>query len=130
MTSPTRLRASDADREHIASRIQQASTEGRLTLDETEQRLGAVYAAKYVDELREFVGDLPAEPPEQPPRPSRFPPPLRVHAALVALLSALLIARWVASGTPFFWPIMPMFWLGVSLVVHAAVRARRRVVQY
>ncbi|NKQ58156.1 DUF1707 domain-containing protein [Amycolatopsis sp. K13G38] len=127
MTSPTRLRASDADRERVAARIQEASTQGRLTLDETEQRLGDVYAAKYVDELDEFVSDLPAEP---PPRAPRFPPPLRLHAALVVLLSALLIARWAVSGVPFFWPAMPMFWLGVSLVVHAGIRARRRVVQY
>jgi len=127
MTSPTRLRASDADRERVAARIQQASSEGRLTLDETEQRLGDVYAAKYVDELAEFLSDLPTE---QPPREPRFPPPLRLHAALVVLLSALLIGRWIASGADFFWPVVPMFWLGVSLVVHAGIRARRRVVQY
>ena len=127
MTSPTRLRASDEDRESIAARIQQAGSEGRLTVAETEQRLGSVYAAEYVDELHEFVEDLPAE---QAPRPSRFPPPLRLHAALVVFLSALLVTRWVVSGAPFFWPAVPIFWLGVSLVGHAAVRARRRVVQY
>ncbi|HJQ48218.1 MAG TPA: DUF1707 domain-containing protein [Amycolatopsis sp.] len=126
-TSRTRLRASDADREHFAIRIQEASAEGRLTLDETEQRLGSIYAAKYVDELRELVEDLPAE---RPPRPARFPPPLRVHALIAAMLSTMFIVRWVASGTPFFWPIMPIFWLGVSLVVHATIRARRRAVPY
>ncbi|TNC28773.1 DUF1707 SHOCT-like domain-containing protein [Amycolatopsis alkalitolerans] len=127
MTTQSRIRASDAERERIATRIQQASSEGRLTLAETEQRLGEVYAATYVDELAGFVADLPAEP--VPPR--RFaPPPLRVHAALVVLFSALLIAGWAASGVPFFWPIMPMFWLGLSLVVHAGVRYRRAVVPY
>jgi hypothetical protein len=126
MTPQTRIRASDAERERIVGRIQHASTEGRLTLAETEQRLGDVYAATYIDELAGFVADLP---PETVPQ-RRFPPPLRVHAAAVVLFSALLIVAWTASGAPFFWPVVPMFWLTVSLVVHAGVRTRRAVVQY
>jgi hypothetical protein len=126
MTTPSRIRASDADRERIAQHIQQASAEGRLTLEETEQRLGDVYAAKYVGELSGVVADLPAAP--QPRR--GFPLPLKVHAVLVALFSGLLIAAWFASDAPFFWPIMPMFWLGVSLIAHAGFRARRQSVPY
>jgi hypothetical protein len=126
MTAPSRIRASDTDRERIAQRIQQAGAEGRLTLEETEQRLGDVYAAKYVGELSGFVADLPAE-----PVPRRgFPLPLKVHAAFVALFAGLLIAAWFASDVPFFWPVMPMFWLGVSLVAHAGFRARRQAVPY
>lgn len=128
MTTPNRIRASDAERERIATRIQQASTEGRLTLQETEQRLGDVYAATYVDELAGFVADLPAEAPRQRRRPG--PPPLRLHAAVVVVLSALLIVAWATSGAPFFWPVAPMFWLGLSLVAHAAFRARRAAVPY
>ncbi|MDQ0377452.1 DUF1707 SHOCT-like domain-containing protein [Amycolatopsis thermophila] len=128
MNAPTnRIRAGDQDRERVAARLQQASGEGRLTLAETEDRLAAVYAATYVDELSGLTRDLP-EP--APPRAPRFPVPLRVHAAVVAVLSALLIARFVASGAPFFWPAAPMFWLGVSLVLHAVVRARGRLVPY
>jgi hypothetical protein len=126
MTTPTRIRASDAERERVATRIQHASAEGRLTLDETEQRLGAVYAAAYRDELAGFVDDLPPE----KARRDRFPPPLRLHAALVMLVSAVLVLRWVASDSPFFWPVVPVFWLGLSLVVHAGIRARRPPVPY
>ncbi|MTD56299.1 DUF1707 SHOCT-like domain-containing protein [Amycolatopsis pithecellobii] len=126
MTTQTRIRASDAERERIATRIQQASSEGRLTLDETEQRLGDVYAATYVDQLAGFVADLPAE-----PVPRRgFPPPLRVHAAVVVLLSALLIVGWAVSGVPFFWPVAPIFWLTISLLVHAGLRRRWATVPY
>jgi Domain of unknown function (DUF1707) len=121
-----RLRASDAERERTAKRIQDASAEGRLSLDETEDRLGAVYAAKYVDELSGYTADLP---PARPPY-RRFPPPLRVHAAIVATISILLIVRWLVSGIPFFWPVVPMFWLGMSLVAHYAIRSRRRAVPY
>jgi hypothetical protein len=131
MTTPTsRVRAGDQDRERVAARLQEASGEGRLTLAETEERLATVYAATYLDELDGVTGDLP-EP--APPKPPRFPLPLRVHAAVVAALSALsalLIVRFIASDAPFFWPAMPMFWLGVSLVIHAAVRNRRRLVTY
>lgn len=124
--TPTRLRASDADRQRVAARVQQASAEGRLTMDETEDRLGSVYAAKYLDELDALTADLPSEQPET----NRFPRSLRVHAAIVAVLSVLLIVHWVMSGVPFFWPVVPMFWLGLSLVAHAALRARRQPVPY
>lgn len=124
----TRIRASDADRQRVAARVQRASAEGRLTLDETEARLGAVYAAKYLDELDALVADLPPEEPAA--EPNRFPFPLRVHTAIVLALSVILIIRWVLSGVPFFWPLMPMFWLGVSLAVHAALRPRQRHMPY
>lgn len=124
--TPTRIRASDAERERVVTRVQHASAEGRLTLAETEERIGAVYAAKYLDELETVTADLPAE----RPATGRFRPRLRIHAAIVVVLSALLVVRWVASGVPFFWPIVPIFWLGLSLAAHAAFRSRRPVVPY
>ncbi|OXM73833.1 MULTISPECIES: DUF1707 SHOCT-like domain-containing protein [Amycolatopsis] len=128
MTTPsTRIRAGDQDRERVATRLQEASGEGRLTLGEAEERLAAAYAATYVDELTALTRDLP-EP--TPPRPPRFPRPLRVHAAVVAVLSALLVVRFAVSDAEFFWPVFPVFWLGVSLLAHAAVRGRGRVVPY
>ncbi|MEU0466473.1 DUF1707 domain-containing protein [Amycolatopsis sp. NPDC006131] len=128
MDAPSnRIRAGDQDRERVATRLQEASGEGRLTLGEAEDRLAAAYAATYVDELSALTRDLP-EP--TPPRPSRFPVPLRVHAAVVAVLSALLVTRFAVSDAEFFWPAFPMFWLGVSLVAHAAARGRGRVVPY
>jgi Domain of unknown function (DUF1707) len=126
MTTSARIRAADADRERTARRIQRAAAEGRLSLVDTEQRLGEVYAATHLDELPGFVADLPPE----EPRPGRFPPPLRLHAALAVLISALLVIRWAASGIPFFWPVLPLFWLGVSLVAHAGITARGRAVPY
>jgi hypothetical protein len=124
-TIPNRLRAADADRERVATLVQAAGAEGRLTLEEIEDRLGAVYATKYTDELKALTADLPAEP---APRAGRFVPPraLRIHAAIVAVLAVLIIARWVASGAEFFWPIAPIFWLAMSVGVHARIRGARR----
>jgi hypothetical protein len=125
----THVRTSDAEREAVAARIQSAGGEGRLTLAETEERLAAVYAARYRHELASLTTDLPDQ---QPPRGRRTVRPLRVHAAIVVLVSTILIIRWVVSGVPFFFPAFPIAWLAVSLVIHAAVRGRldwrRRVV--
>jgi hypothetical protein len=122
---PDRLRAADADRRRVADAVQAGGAEGRLTFEEMEDRLSAVYAAKYTDELKALTADLPREPAA---RQRRFAPPraLRIHAAVAVVLSVLLITRWAVSGVPFFWPAAPMFWLAMSLVVHARIRGAQR----
>jgi hypothetical protein len=52
-------RASDSDREQVADRLHHAMAEGRLSDDELEQRLGALYAARTYGELDALVADLP-----------------------------------------------------------------------
>ncbi|WP_370946524.1 DUF1707 domain-containing protein [Amycolatopsis sp. cg5] len=120
---PHRLRAADTDRERVAALVQSAVTEGRLTLEETEERLGAVYAVKYTDELTALTADLPQP---SPPRRRFTPhPALRVHAAFAVALSVIFLIRWATSDVPYFWPIAPMFWLAVSLAAHARLRGAR-----
>jgi hypothetical protein len=62
------LRASDADREHVAELLGRAFAEGRLSTEEHSERLEAAYAAKTMGELRTLVEDLPVEfaPPTAP----------------------------------------------------------------
>jgi Domain of unknown function (DUF1707)/Cell wall-active antibiotics response 4TMS YvqF len=55
----SRLRASDADRDSAAAVINNALSEGRLTVDEHSERLDAVYAAKTHAELVPLLEDLP-----------------------------------------------------------------------
>jgi Domain of unknown function (DUF1707) len=57
---PPALRASDADREAIVSRLQTAVGEGRIDLDEFGQRADAAYAAVTREELDLLIADLPA----------------------------------------------------------------------
>jgi hypothetical protein len=56
------IRASDNDRETFVTALREAYTEGRLTLDEFEERTSAAYAARTWGELRDLTSDLPAPP--------------------------------------------------------------------
>jgi len=56
---PQHLRASDADRERVAEKLREAAGDGRLTMDELDERLDAVYAAKTYAELAPITDDLP-----------------------------------------------------------------------
>ncbi|MFJ2642093.1 MULTISPECIES: DUF1707 domain-containing protein [unclassified Streptomyces] len=54
------MRASDAERERVAEILREAVAEGRLEMDEFEQRLDATYKARTHGELEPLVRDLPA----------------------------------------------------------------------
>jgi uncharacterized protein DUF1707 len=134
------VRASDAEREAVVRVVQQAGADGRLTLTETEERLAGIYATRFRHELSPFTDDLPngqgrpgARPwPGRPwpawqnwPTRPRSRGPLVVHAAIVLVMAIVLITRWAVSSAPFFWPAFPLFWLVVSLVLHARFRGVR-----
>lgn len=53
------LRASDSDRERVADILRQAAGDGRLTMEELDERLDAVYTAKTYAELEPITKDLP-----------------------------------------------------------------------
>jgi hypothetical protein len=72
------MRASDADRERIANVLREAAGDGRLTMDELDERLDAVYAAKTYAELEPITHDLPGAgtdyvPPVPSPTATRDP---------------------------------------------------------
>ncbi|MGY5050487.1 DUF1707 SHOCT-like domain-containing protein [Streptomyces sp. 900105755] len=56
------LRASDADRERVAEILRDALAEGRLDMEEFEERLEATYRARTYGELTPITRDLPAAP--------------------------------------------------------------------
>jgi Domain of unknown function (DUF1707) len=58
-TDPRLMRASDADRERVAEVLRTAASEGRLHLDELDERMAAVYAARTYAELEPLTHDLP-----------------------------------------------------------------------
>ncbi len=54
------MRASDAERERVAEILREAVAEGRLEMEEFEQRLDSAYKARTHGELEPLVRDLPA----------------------------------------------------------------------
>lgn len=54
-----RVRASDAEREEYAAVVREAVGDGRLSLEEGEERQAKVLAARFRDELPPLVADLP-----------------------------------------------------------------------
>jgi Domain of unknown function (DUF1707) len=56
------IRASDKEREGVVDVLRDAYTDGRLTLDEFDERTSAAYAARTWAELRDLTADLPVEP--------------------------------------------------------------------
>ncbi|RKT04894.1 uncharacterized protein DUF1707 [Streptomyces sp. 3211.6] len=54
------LRASDADRERVVERLRDAVAEGRLDMEEFEERLEAAYKSRTYAELEPLTSDLPA----------------------------------------------------------------------
>jgi hypothetical protein len=52
------LRASDADRERAADQLRRASGDGRLTVDELDERLTSCYQARTVAELSRLTADI------------------------------------------------------------------------
>jgi Domain of unknown function (DUF1707)/Cell wall-active antibiotics response 4TMS YvqF len=61
------IRAADADREAVVERLQGAASEGRLDLEEFEERMAAAYRAKTFGELAPLTADLPDSAPDGPP---------------------------------------------------------------
>jgi hypothetical protein len=83
------VRASDVDRERVADVLRQAAGEGRLTMDELEQRITSVYTAKTYAELEPLTRDLPA--PGQAPRApvataAGAPPALRPSRFAISIM--------------------------------------------
>jgi hypothetical protein len=56
---PRELRASDSDRDRVAAILREAAGDGRLSLDELDERLSAVYVAKTYADLEPITRDLP-----------------------------------------------------------------------
>jgi hypothetical protein len=106
-----RIRASDAEREQVAHLLRSAMGEGRLTLDEGEERLTAAYQAVYRDEFAPLTADLPAG-----RRPAPAGPPQadlaaardrRRQAALVGaavLVATVLVGALILTGSHVLWP--------------------------
>jgi Domain of unknown function (DUF1707) len=60
VSEPPELRISDADRERALQHLQNAVSEGRLTMSEFDERVAGVLRARTGSDLRPYLADLPA----------------------------------------------------------------------
>ena len=65
-TDPAQLRISDEERHQVAEILRRAAGEGRLDIDELDQRLEQTYAARTYADLVPITLDLPAHPHARP----------------------------------------------------------------
>jgi hypothetical protein len=107
------MRASTADRERASDVLKAAFAEGRLTLEECEERAGLALAARTYDELAWLTADLPVGPlgtlpPGYPPAPASRP---MNRLAVASLVIALM-------------PVIPVLAVLTGLIAHGQIRER------
>ena len=107
MATASGLRIGDADREAAAAGLREHFAQGRLTLDEFQHRLGAVFAAKTDRDLADVTADLPHTSASATIRTARgvagagsrserrSPPGLAALAGLVMIILALIVVAVV-----------------------------------
>jgi hypothetical protein len=129
MTEPSGVRVSDEDRERAADAIRQHFAAGRLTDEELNDRVSAVYSARTVDELQSAQSDLPklpTSPAQQRAELAQRRATLQRHLLQQAGGSvgvfALCTFIWLSSGASGqFWPM----WVALVAVIALARNAWR-----
>jgi len=107
-----RMRAGDKDRQRVVEQLGRHFGEGRLTVQEFDERVVRAHASVYLDELPALTVDLPREPEPRHHRPTRSQ--VRVPPVVYVLLAMLLAWSMVAAvvyGTPPFLALLLLFLL-------------------
>jgi hypothetical protein len=114
-------RVGDADRNRTTDLLKEAHAAGYLTLEETDERLGAALAARTRGELDRLVTDLPPEwragqergqrPAGPPPRQrSALPAEAAWLVPLVVIVTGVMLLAILTRGLWFFpWPLLWIF---------------------
>lgn len=110
MADPDKLRVSDAEREGLIEELREHTVVGRLTAEELDERLGAVYQAKTRADLDMLRADLPisaaAAKRAMLQRRSHLRRRLVQEAGGSLTASLVCVAIWIAAGAGgSFWPI-------------------------
>jgi Domain of unknown function (DUF1707) len=82
MSSVSDLRVGDAERDAVADRLRESFAQGRLTMDEFNDRLSAALAATTQRELSQLTRDLPHTSVPGPPLPQPQSAPYGQHTGL------------------------------------------------
>ena len=116
-------RASDAEREATISDLRAHAAEGRVGLEELDERVAKALAATTRADLAALTADLPRA--RRARDRGRAQREFRDHLRTYMMVMALLVAIWALTGAGYFWPVWPMVGWGV-VVAPDALAARRR----
>ncbi|HYD09102.1 MAG TPA: DUF1707 domain-containing protein [Acidimicrobiales bacterium] len=142
------MSASESERDRTVKALTKHCGDGRITLEELEERIELAYAAGTSADLKALLADLPKDDllavtgitpspalqrhpspsppsaPKAPARPSRRAGEvaLAIHAVVYLSIMALLVVIWLLTspfGYP--WPIWPALGMGLPLAIHAGI---------
>ena len=126
MTQPREeleLRAGDDDRERVVGALHRHAQAGRLDPIELDERVEAALTAKTFGELEQLIRDLPDA--RRTPQ-ARAVAARRVaiaklgeHVGMWVTVSVICVAVWAATGADYFWPLWPIGFIGLTVVLHA-----------
>jgi hypothetical protein len=114
------VRASDAEREEVVTALRTHAGDGRLDVEELDQRIEAAYSAKTRRELVVLTDDLPSAPRVPRDEGREFVEHLRFYLSVMTLL----VVIWALTGMGYFWPIWPIVGWGLAIVSRANVLRR------
>jgi hypothetical protein len=125
---PALLRVSDEDRHKVAEILRQAAGEGRLDLDELDERLESAYAAKTYADLVPIMADLPLRGSEHLPGPAASPavPAARHETTLAFMGGSSRKGLWEVGATHTAFAM----WAGITLDLREARLTSRETVIY
>jgi hypothetical protein len=132
------LRVSDTERDRVIRDLTKHCGDGRLTLDELEERITLAYAAMTRAELEATTRDLPST---TTPAVRQSGPPIRVRSTAskhearrageialkihllvyLAVMALLVMIYAISNFGGYFWPIWTAMPWGVALGVHAGI---------
>ncbi|SDH90569.1 DUF1707 SHOCT-like domain-containing protein [Nonomuraea jiangxiensis] len=138
MANSPEMRASDADRDRVAAILREHTAQGRITMDEFNERLESLYSSKTYGELAKLTADLPDV--DLRNRPAKVSPAAlpdsRMHPGMRAAWGAWATAsgiNWViwlivsvTSGDLVYpWPLWVMGPWGVILLISTVLGGNR-----
>lgn len=94
-----RMRAGDKERQQAVEVLGKHFGEGRLTVEEFDDRVVRAHASVYLDELPALTADLPGDPPQPYREPHRRPTRsgMRVPPVLLVFLAMFFAWSMVAA---------------------------------
>jgi hypothetical protein len=105
------MRLSDADRDRAAEVLREAAAQGRLSMDELDERLELAYAAKTYADLAPVTGDLP-KPGSAPSTPGTTVPAGRIGGTPRNRFSIAIMSGARRKG----WWVLPRSYVAVAIM--------------